>query len=92
MAGVIGDGIKFKDMTSTSMDLNSITTQSTYLVYTSCGNTPNGMPTYGWVTTLPSFNNNYGSQFLLSGDGTFYFRVKNSGTWGAWKKITHTTL
>lgn len=92
MAGIIGHGIQYKAMTTTSLDLNDITPQSTYLVYASCPNSPNGFTSYGWLTTLPSFDERYGSQFLLSHEGVFYFRVKNAGTWGTWRKVTFTTV
>ena len=89
VAGVIGPGIKYKGLESSSMDLNSIKSQSTYLVYGTCPNTPDGMGDYGWVTTIPSFGDNYGSQFLLS-SRNFFYRTKNNGVWTSWNKITST--
>lgn len=93
MAGIIGDGIIYKDKTSEVLDLNSILSQSTYLVYTSNPNTPNGMDAYGWVTTMPAFDSqSYSTQFLLDRRGAFFVRVKNSKTWLEWNKVTTTPL
>lgn len=92
MAGIIGDGIAYLGKTSDSMDLNGILTQSTYLIYARNPNSPSGMGTYGWVTTLPSYGKSYATQLVFDLDCNFYTRVKSSGTWGAWRKVTTTTL
>lgn len=91
VAGVIGHGIKYKGLESSNIDLNSIKSQSTYLVYGTCPNTPDGMGNYGWVTTIPSFGDNYGSQFLLS-SRNFFYRTKDNGVWTSWNKITSTSV
>ena len=73
--------------TGQTIDLNNIKEQSTYLIYSTCTNVPSSIGAYGWITTLPSYSNDYGVQLLIDVNGVFYYRVKDV-SWGSWKKIT----
>ena len=88
VAELNGDGIKFKDLTSKTIDINNLTTHSTYLIYNTCPNTPTGMGSFGWLMSILSYSTAYIMQLLIDNQGILYYRAKNSSTWLSWRKVT----
>jgi hypothetical protein len=88
VAGLNGDGIKFKGLTSQTIDINNLETHSTYLIYNTCPNTPTGMGPFGWLMSILSYNTDYIMQFLIDKEGILYYRAKNGPIWLSWRKVT----
>ena len=87
MAELIGNGIKYKSMTSNTLDLNNVEIQSNYLVYSVNPNSPSGMGTYGYLLTLPAYDSSYMIQFLVDLNSKFFVRTKSANNWNEWKAL-----